>query len=1063
MIRRIVKQNISLMLIGTQIVWAAPIPAIDIRPAAETPAFFQIEIPEDLASVDEVYEAPAALSPKVILHIQNIHGNYQAQVQVKKMLDYFYKQYGFKTIFVEGAAEKLDAKYLSFFPDKKDNLELADNMARKGQLTGPELYLMEAPEDVRALGIEQTDLYRGNYDAFRQVYGAKNQTDSFLKLLDSRLELLSSRFLTRDMRRILSEWQKFHQGRREFLSFVKNLAVESQKFLNLDLNSLFAQVEWPQTARLLVLQSMEADLKHDEALRERDQLLEFLQKNHASETLLQGIKGIEGKTINLQRLANGKGEDPFEPRKLLERLAGEAAPMGFQFHQYPNFSLYAGYLILQSELDSKDLFQEIEKLFARILDSLTVSEKEKNLLELYKDLELLKKLLSLELTRSEWDQATYRKNWIKPKSLVERLEKMSLNGFVTEQLEVLKEVPAVFDAAFQFYDFARQREFAFYDVIEREMTSEKTDRAILVTGGFHTDGLSEIFRSKQINYGILTPRIGGEFDKTDYIQSMMELHPTRFDLAQLEMVNALQSIVEQVQQGADPGEAVKLRLDIFASGLEAIAHSPRIAVKDTDAIAELIDFYNQHTEFNREGAGFQRLPSEDGNPRYWYRAVQSVAGTVTLGPLTNRAGKPLIFLVNPNFKGSLPLVIDPVEPGFLETLHNKKDARGRKEPLTLSFNVPEPSRISEKMGPSIQSKAGAMRAALGQLPYSIQARRAGSRLDDEKIPSFDDLSGAAFHASPPGNLSDAIRGMNASFTKRLQLADARLEKGRPAEDVVTALSGSVNSESFAGFIQELTASDTPSVTLEGIVDKLADQGTIPESHRVLLKFILKKSVEPGALILRLNSLPENPAEQQKQLQAMSARLKLLLEENTKQYVTLILPEGMNEQRVAVIQSEFQSIEQSNLGIRFNILAPERLDASEVFRLMITLMQRVGDLKRGSIYNHVEQHGALYTEQGRGATPDAWKDFYARMIHQETLQAGDARIPKDKGIAFYAEVLMLGAWLAAALSRIDPAEVDQKLLDLLSRDDERTYHLNEQAALGLVVSMLAVLQAFSASA
>ena len=45
----------------------------------------------------------------------------------------------------------------------------------------------------------------------------------------------------------------------------------------------------------------------------------------------------------------------------------------------------------------------------------------------------------------------------------------------------------------------------FYQKIEKEL--EHTDRAILMTGGFHTDGMKQIFREKEISYGILTPRL----------------------------------------------------------------------------------------------------------------------------------------------------------------------------------------------------------------------------------------------------------------------------------------------------------------------------------------------------------------------------------------------------------------------------------------------------------------------------------------------------------------------------------------------------------------------------
>lgn len=1044
MVNRAIRQGVSLLLISAQAAWAMPVPSLEIRPQSEIPAFLQIEIPDTLATLEEVYEAPPSLNPKVVLQIQNIHGHYQAQVQVKKMLEYFYKQYGFKTVFVEGAVEKLDPSYLQVFPDAKENNEMADQMARNGQLTGPELYLMEAPEDVQAIGIERTDLYRGNYEAFKQVYGAKSQTDSFIRLLDSRLELLSSRFLTRDMRRVLSEWQKFHDGRREFLPFIKHLAGESAKFLNLDLHSLFAQVEWPQTARLLVLQSMEADIKQELAMTERGRLLEFLKEHGASAALISGIESMEEKTVNMQRLSKGKGEDLYDPRKLLERLAGEAAGWGFQFHQYPNFSLYAGYLILQSELDSKVLFQEIEKLFERILDSLTVSEKEKNLLELYKDLELFKKLLALELTRTEMDQVTYRKNWIKPESLVERLEKMSADGFVTEELKLKRKTAETFEEALKFYDFARQREFAFYDVIEREMAAQKTDRAILVTGGFHTDGLTEIFRSKQMNYGVLTPRIGGEFDKTNYVHTLMETHPTRFDLAQMEMINAMQSIAAQVQMGADPVQLVQSRLEYLNRILEKLSRDPDVAALGKNALNKYLQSFIERTQYQAEGAGFQRLPDDgDGILRYWYRAPLSIEnGKIHLGPLTNKKGEPLLFLLNPNFTNGQALIVNAVSVDFLESIRLKKDSSGKSlPPLNLSINLPaspETTQVPQEI------ESGGVRALIERVQFTLQAPVA------VELPSFGD---AKTRLAPVSEKNRSV--LFPTSDRRLTRADRLLQEGQNPADVVNALTATVTSSSFETFVRELTASAASAEDMDGLIDELASAQTIPQEHAAVLKLLFKKSAEPGAMVQVLKTLPEKTDDRKTQLKTMAEAYRDILQENPKQYITLVLPSGVT---IEAVEDIFQSVERSELGPRFQILSPDRLNASDVFRLMISLMQRMGDLKRGSLFNHIEQHGILYSEENASDVDTLWIDFYARFIDQGSLGPNDARLSADKGIRSYAEVLTLGAWMSSALSRMGAEEIDQNLLEFLQRREDKRYRFKEDALLGLVASLMKVLQA-----
>ncbi|MFA7001475.1 MAG: hypothetical protein WC352_04955 [Candidatus Omnitrophota bacterium] len=538
----------------------------------------QIEIPEELASIEEIYQAPPKDDPKLILYIQNAHGSYEAQMKIKQLLEYLHGKYGFKLIFVEGAAEQLNPDYLRLFDEPENNAKLADYLTRQGELTGAEYYLIQGPSEVEAVGIEDTGLYRANYEAFRDVQSARKEVDTHLENFERKMQGLAARIFTSDTRRLLSEWKKFEAGRRDFLPFVKQLAQESKKILGLDLESLFSQVEWPQITRLLVLQSMEKDLDRAAAEKEKAQLLEFMKSKNLPAALVEEIRGLGEKKIQVARLDEKGERAETSPRDLLERLIEEAGPSGFQFHQYPAFSLYAGYLILQSELESRKLFDEIEMLFKKILDEMTPSDAEKNLIELYRDHELLRKLFSLELTRAEWGRVYYRREWIEPKAITRRLDairgdfskaakqrtdqNLEAAGGLTSTDENTEEAIAfmngVFARAFDFYDFARRRETVFRDRMRDEMAKRKISKAVLITGGFHTDGVKELLREEEINYGVLMPRLTQEIDNVNYLTTMMETRETLFDIANLEMSLRMESREAQEAMGRNSVEQAKV-------------------------------------------------------------------------------------------------------------------------------------------------------------------------------------------------------------------------------------------------------------------------------------------------------------------------------------------------------------------------------------------------------------------------------------------------------------------------------------------------------------------------
>jgi hypothetical protein len=593
----------------TQCVSAGPAAGIEITGGRELPAYLSIDVPAELGTVDALYEAPGGASPKFILHIQNAHANYQAQMKIKQLLQYMNKKYGFQTIFVEGASEKLDADYLRLFPDQERNLKLCDELAKQGELTGAELFLMEQSsasgergtgngsvqrlplavsrgEAVEALGIEQASLYKANYDALKKVFGAETDVTRFFKGFDAKLDKVASKTFTPETRELIADWKRFEQGRREFMPFVKSLTVKSKKVLNVDLESLFAQVGWPQISRLLVIQQMEKELDKTKGLEEKAALIRMLRTKGVTKELIATLE-----SFNEGSIAVGKSASEVSPREVLERLAQEAGSKGFKFSDYPAFSLFAGYVTLRSELDPKVLFEEIEYLFTQMLDTLAQDPQQKTLLALYRDGELLRKLLHLELNRTQWRELLANRDQIAIPSLVARLKAAvqledqrptandqrqatadSRQSIVDGRQSNAVMPPAfaatmdgLFTAGLEFYDFAHQREAVFYKEMQSQMQEKKITKAILITGGFHTDGMSDLFRENAVSYGIVTPRLSEKSDENLYQKIMLQNEQVPFSLSYLEAAPHLADLVTIENQGLVPVKSLKPILKQFIS------------------------------------------------------------------------------------------------------------------------------------------------------------------------------------------------------------------------------------------------------------------------------------------------------------------------------------------------------------------------------------------------------------------------------------------------------------------------------------------------------------------
>ena len=73
-------------------------------------------IPAELGSI-EYFKAGKG---PTLVHIQTAHGHYQAQKQIQAILHHLDKNYGIKTLLVEGSAFELNPELIRFFPKNNE-------------------------------------------------------------------------------------------------------------------------------------------------------------------------------------------------------------------------------------------------------------------------------------------------------------------------------------------------------------------------------------------------------------------------------------------------------------------------------------------------------------------------------------------------------------------------------------------------------------------------------------------------------------------------------------------------------------------------------------------------------------------------------------------------------------------------------------------------------------------------------------------------------------------------------------------------------------------------------
>ncbi|MBP9865419.1 MAG: hypothetical protein KBC91_03335, partial [Candidatus Omnitrophica bacterium] len=457
-------------------------------------------IPDQAGAIGSIYFAPAAQA--VVYHVQDAHTSLEAQQNIKKILEYLTRDSRIDTIFLEGALEEVHGDWLRFFQDDQLNAKAAKLLLREGLIGGAELFLMDhdrTNKNLRILGVEDRELYLKNLDAYQAVLSRKNDSDLFLAGLQSQIVTAASRIFNKKLGVFFKEWVIQTETLEEPFRHFKTLEKAAQENLGIRWDNPRSQIDWPQFYRLVQLNTLEKTADLSQAIQECGILSNWLTDHTAPESIREKVSQM-ATVLNL-------GKWPSEnPREDMESMDAELQPLGFSFKSYPALSNMLGRIILRSELDAQLLMDESSLMRDQLLEKLSVNGTEKKLIRLYKDYLLLKSLLRLELSAEHYAEVRGRSSSAMPVSLVADIAELGGTAETDKDLN-LTDIQELAMQALLFYKIAHSRDQVISDHMLKKMKSLGERNAILITGGFHSAGLNELWKKSGVSFVELTPHL----------------------------------------------------------------------------------------------------------------------------------------------------------------------------------------------------------------------------------------------------------------------------------------------------------------------------------------------------------------------------------------------------------------------------------------------------------------------------------------------------------------------------------------------------------------------------
>jgi hypothetical protein len=481
-ILRTVALSLVAVMLVQDVVWAYPDMA---RPAASVPAAASaprpVNIPQSMGRIEDTFASGAADQP-LIVNIRDAHRKLDSQYSINRLLEHLADKYQLGFVAMEGASGPVHTGLLAAFPDKASRDSMAEGLLRKGRLSASEYFAVTSGREVRLYGAEDNGLYDRNRRLFGRILQLSTAARSLSRRMETRLDREAPSVLGPDA-------LAFRSARSEFRRRLIPLDVYMEKVRALAVRSgdPALLVRHPHAARYLRLLKTEKRLDFEKVDAERKALLRTLRTEHSE------------LAPNLARLSADYASKKIDHAEFFRRLWQIARSRGADMRDHAALRSYVRYWAEFGRLDLYGVWSDLEAAEKQLETRLSDSSRAEDFFRRDAERLLISKLVTLGLSAEE-----YRKLRRDP-----RLEVL--------QHAVRPSERRVVRAALAFYAVAERRNRSILTNTLRRMERDGVRTAALVTGGFHSEGLSELMRSDKVSHLIVMPSFDPDTGDRPYV------------------------------------------------------------------------------------------------------------------------------------------------------------------------------------------------------------------------------------------------------------------------------------------------------------------------------------------------------------------------------------------------------------------------------------------------------------------------------------------------------------------------------------------------------------------
>ncbi|MSR77266.1 MAG: hypothetical protein EXS63_03425, partial [Candidatus Omnitrophica bacterium] len=463
-----------------------------------------VQVPKNLGHIQDIFHGKEGAP---IFLIQDAHEIPEAQRNIEKLIEYLSAEYGVRSVKLEGASSKLDSQIFQSFPNQKRLREVFEAYYDRGELTGgtgaaifrqgagskEQGVNSHAPSPMHHAefsGMEDWPLYEAGLGFYQEAMGKEEELQKAVSSMQEALREEKKSAYPKSLLVIDEGLEAFHENH-------ANLK---------DVLFLLSKIREPEkgTQLQVLLEEMQEEGKSRPAI-----VIEVRKLAKEAERALRLVHSRQStvgrKNKDLVTVDHGPSTMDLQEfhAKLQQFNTSEITPQAFALYMKQRFSMKVSDQLLKrvsheetlNQIEGTELFRELEIYIKDVKESLFENAGQRELDRQTHQLQLLTKLVKLELTREEWEE-------------VKAVSSMQ------------KAVSSFHFSAFQdhlaFYRNAESREKAFSLLL----SADGLLPTVIVAGGFHTQGLAAKLKAQGISYAIITPKMTTIPEQTNYREHM---------------------------------------------------------------------------------------------------------------------------------------------------------------------------------------------------------------------------------------------------------------------------------------------------------------------------------------------------------------------------------------------------------------------------------------------------------------------------------------------------------------------------------------------------------------